>query len=99
MANYNGDSPYYKTEAFGNFLDVLEPRRISASPQDQVLTINATYEYRPDLLANDLYDNPKLWWVFAARNPNTLKDPVWDMKKGVRIFLPKQDRLFDELGL
>jgi len=99
MADYNNDSPYYKTKTFGNYLDVLEPRPISASPSDQMLVVNATYQFRPDLLANDVYGNPKLWWVFAARNPNTLKDPIWDMKKGVRIFLPKQSRLFNELGL
>jgi hypothetical protein len=99
MADYNNDSPYYKTKTFGNYLDVLEPRPISASPSDQMLVVNATYQFRPDLLANDVYGNPKLWWVFAARNPNTLKDPIWDMKKGVRIFLPKQTRLFNELGL
>ncbi len=99
MADYSADSPYYKTEMFGNYLDVLNRRPISANPQDQQLIINATYEYRPDLLANDLYDNPKLWWVFAARNPNAIKDPIWDMKRGLTIFLPKQDRLFDELGI
>jgi hypothetical protein len=99
MADYNADSPYFKTQKFGTYLDVLEQRPISANPSDQRLVINATYEFRPDLLANDLYDNPKLWWVFAARNPNTIKDPIWDMKKGMTIFLPKQDRLFNELGI
>ena len=99
MANYNADSPFYETEMFGNYLDVIERRVISAYPSDQKLIINATYEFRPDLLANDLYDNPKLWWVFAARNPNQIKDPIWDMKRGTIIFLPKQDRLFNELGI
>tara|TARA_B100000989_G_C19443216_1_gene428308 strand:- start:21 stop:320 length:300 start_codon:yes stop_codon:yes gene_type:complete len=99
MANYEPDSPYYATKKFGNYLDVIERRPISASPQDQLMEINATYQYRPDLLASDLYDNPKLWWVFAARNPNTITDPIFDMKIGTRIFLPKQDRLFEDLGL
>ena len=99
MADYNADSPYYTTENFGNFLEVIERRPVSASPKDQILTINPTYEFRPDLLAHDLYGNKNLWWVFAARNPNTIKDPIWDMKRGKRIFLPKQDRLFNDLGL
>ena len=54
MTDYNADSPYYTTENFGNFLDVNERRPVSASPQDQILTINPTYEFRPDLLAHDL---------------------------------------------
>ena len=84
MADYRADSPFYKTQLFGKFLDVLQKRRISAHPQDQKMIINATYEYRPDLLAHDLYGNANLWWVFASRNPNTLKDPIWDMKKGTK---------------
>ena len=99
MANYNITSPYANTGMYGNYLDVITPRVVSASQADQVMTINLTYQYRPDLLANDLYENKNLWWVFAARNPNTLKDPVFDMKSGVEIFLPEQSRLFKDLGL
>lgn len=99
MASYKTSSPYSETSVFGNYLDVLEYRSITPSSNDQVMTINSTYQYRPDLLASDLYDDPGLWWVFAARNPNTIKDPIWDMKVGVKIFLPKQDRLFNDLGI
>jgi len=97
---YGITSPYLKTGVDNNgVLQVLTPRPISASPGDQILTINSTYEYRPDLLASDLYDNPKLWWVFAQRNPNVIHDPIWDMKRGTSIFLPEQERLFTDLGL
>ena len=97
---YSQYSPYQKTAMNNNgFLDIYTPRPISASPNDQVLTINSTYEYRPDLLASDLYDNPKLWWVFSQRNPNTLHDPIWDMRRGTNIFLPEQVRLFNDLGI
>lgn len=97
---YNNTSPYYRTGINVNRqLETLNPRPISASVGDQILTINTTYEYRPDLLANDLYDNPKLWWVFAQRNPNIIHDPIWDMKQGVSIFLPEQERLFNDLGI
>lgn len=99
MADYKSTSPYSETGVYGNYLDVLEYKNITPSSNDQVMTINSTYQYRPDLLASDLYDDPGLWWVFAARNPNTIKDPIWDMKVGVRIFLPKQDRLFNDLGI
>tara|TARA_Y100000114_G_scaffold69669_1_gene63788 strand:+ start:7270 stop:7569 length:300 start_codon:yes stop_codon:yes gene_type:complete len=99
MTNYNITSPYSNTGMYGNYLDVLSPRVITASQADQIMTINLTYQYRPDLLAHDLYENKNLWWVFAARNPNTLKDPVFDMKSGVEIFLPEQGRLFKDLGL
>lgn len=97
---YSQYSPYGKTGYNNNgYLGIFTPRPISASPNDQVLTINTTYEYRPDLLANDLYDNAKLWWVFAQRNPNIITDPIFDMKRGINIFLPEQERLFNDLGI
>jgi hypothetical protein len=99
MADYKSNSPYSQTGNYGNYLDVLNYRSITPSSNDQIMTINSTYQYRPDLLAADLYDDAGLWWVFAARNPNTIKDPIWDMKTGVKIYLPKQDRLFNDLGL
>ena len=99
MAQYKSSSPYSKTGTFGDYLDLLNPKPVPATAGDQILTINQTYQYRPDLLAYDLYDNASLWWVFASRNPNTIKDPVWDMKAGVQIFLPEKTKLFNDLGL
>ena len=47
---YSKSSPYLTTPITnGNVLDVLTPRPFSASAGDQILTINSTYEYRPDL--------------------------------------------------
>jgi len=62
------------------------------------MQINQTYQYRPDLLALDLYDNPSLWWVFYQRNPNTLAAPPLDFKAGVQIYLPKITTLRGVLG-
>ena len=99
MASYSTSSPYSKTGKFGEYLDVMNPRRVTASAGDQILVRNQTYQCRPDRLAHDVYDNSSLWWVFAARNPNQIKDPIWDMKAGVSIFLPEKTRLFNDLGL
>ena len=97
---YSNTSPYYRTGVNVNRqLETLTPRRISASAGDQILTINTTYEYRPDLLANDLYDNPKLWWVFAQRNPNQLQDPLFDFQTGTTIYLPQLPTLKTVLGI
>lgn len=96
--NYSKSSPYYKTTTHGNFLDVMEPRTFPKLPDDVVFRINATYQYRPDLLAFDLYGDAGLWWVFAVRNPNTIKDPVFDFKPGVNIYIPKKTTLAAALG-
>ena len=100
MANtqYKNDSPYAKTDIYGNFLDVANLISIPMNPDDALFTVNATYQNRPDLLAYDLYGNAALWWVFALRNPNTIKDPIFDMRTGVTFYLPKKSTLTGLLG-
>jgi hypothetical protein len=60
--------------------------------------LNLTYQYRPDLLAFDLYGDSRLWWVFYQRNPNTLMAPPLDFAAGVAIYLPKLSTLKSALG-
>ena len=89
MAVYNSTSPYYDTQYSQFYLDVMTNRVIPKELDDQLFQINETYQYRPDMLAFDLYDTPDLWWVFYQRNPNTLTAPPWDFKAGETTYLPK----------
>ena len=97
-ANYDPTSPYYNTGYSQFFLDVMNNRPIPKQTDDQVFKINLTYQYRPDLLAYDLYDNSKLWWVFYQRNPNTLTAPPLDFKVDTLIYIPKITTLRAVLG-
>ena len=99
MADYSNTSPYSNTGETGNYLDVLNPRTLTAEQDDQSYTIERTYAYRPDLLAYDLYGSPRLWWVFVQRNPDQLEDPIYDFKPGVTIQLPKKGNLLKDLGI
>jgi alpha-L-fucosidase len=97
---YSKTSPYYNTGLFGNkFLDLLVYTPLDMQPDDVSFTINSIYQYRPDLLAFDLYGDSALWWVFRARNPNVLDDPVFDFEAGVTIMIPKKETLVSNLGL
>ena len=98
MASYDATSPYFATGYSQFFLDVMENRPIPKENDDRVMIINQTYQYRPDLLAYDLYDNSTLWWVFYQRNPNTLIAPPMDFRVGVEIYLPKITTLRRVLG-
>ena len=98
MAAYSSTSPYYTTGYSQFFLDVMVNRPIPKQNDDQLFTINRTYEYRPDLLAFDLYDNSGLWWVFYQRNPNTLTKPPLDFVADTVIYLPKITTLRAVLG-
>ena len=97
--SYSSSSPYAQTRTFGNFLDVMINRPISKLDDDVLYAIDKVYEYRPDMLASDLYGNSALWWVFAQRNPNVLKDPLFDFRAGVQIYIPKKATLQSDLGL
>ena len=98
MADYDATSPYYLTQYTQFFLDVMVNRPIPKESDDILFTINLTYQYRPDLLAYDLYGTPTLWWVFYQRNPNTLTKPPFDFSVNTQIYLPKESTLKSALG-
>lgn len=97
---YPANSPYYSSQIInGQFLDVMINRPVYSDINDVYWTITPTYNLRPDLLAYDLYNDSRLWWVFAQRNPNTLKDPLFDFISGTKIYIPKQSTINTSLGL
>jgi hypothetical protein len=98
---YPATSPYYDTGVVNaKFLDFMVNRLIPRQPSDVYFTIPLVYQYRPDLLAFDLYSDPRLYWVFAARNPNALGyDPYFDFKAGIQIYIPKLETLKQVLGI
>lgn len=87
---YDRTSLYFKTNFSNNYLDVARFPQIPKLADDVIMTINKTYQFRPDLLAFDLYGDSNYWWVFALRNPSTIKDPIFDMIPGVKIYIPKK---------
>ena len=97
---YKNSSPYYLTNVYnGSFLDFMIDRPIPMYASDVYMLITQSHHLRPDLLAFDLYDNPDLWWVFAQRNPNTLKDPLFDFTSGTSIYIPLLSTLQQVLGI
>lgn len=99
MSTYSKTSPYYKTPLVNDYLDVMTFRDIPYETDDVYFEITKTYENRPDLLAYDLYQDEKLWWVFSVRNKSKLKDPIFDMRAGTKIYLPKITTLKRVLGI
>jgi hypothetical protein len=98
-AKYSVSSPWYSTKIKNNSLSVWVPRTIPARDDDFEYTILPQYNYRPDLLAYDLYGNPRLWWVFMQRNTDVLFDPIFDFRAGTTIKLPKKSALLSALGI
>ena len=98
MAKYTATSPYFLTPYTQFYLDAMANRPIPRDNDDVYFKINQTYQFRPDLLAYDLYQQSGLWWVFYQRNPNTLQAPPWDFEAGTNIYLPKITTLRSVLG-
>jgi hypothetical protein len=88
MAIYKKTSPWYITKQNTLYMELLTIRPILTSDDDFKYVIENQYRHRPDLLAFDLYQDAKLWWVFAQRNRSILKDPIYDFSPGTTIFCP-----------
>jgi hypothetical protein len=99
MASYKSTSPYYNTDVTNGYLDVMAYRNIPAESDDILFEVTKSYEHRPDLLAFDLYSDVNLWWVFSVRNNSILKDPVYDLTAGTKIYLPKITTIKSALGI
>jgi hypothetical protein len=99
MAIYSKASPWALTPQNNLYLELLEIRPVPAEADDYPYVIESQYRHRPDLLAYDLYGNPKLWWVFVQRNISVIKDPIYDFIPGTKIFLPKKTTIERFLGV
>jgi hypothetical protein len=81
-------SQYTLTPVKDWYLDIMVPRVIPKSDYDKIIRIPPAYDQRPDLLSQSEYGTPKLWWVFAVRNPDLINDPIQDFVSGLEIFVP-----------
>lgn len=95
---YNQNSVYGTTPITDNGLDILNYRPIPKIDSDIEYVIQSQYNYRPDLLASDLYDDSEYWWVFKGRNPTVIEDPIFDFVAGTIIRIPKLSTLKQVTG-
>lgn len=95
---YDTSSPYYGTPQTNWYLGPIALRVIPPHTSDRYVMLDSKYEYRPDTLSTDLYGSPRYWWVFMIRNMNDIRDPIWDQKAGMAIYVPTIERLQQLLG-
>ena len=96
---YAKSSPWHNTTIGSTRLGYFKIRPVPESGDDFLYTVEPQYNHRPDLLAYDLYHDPKLWWIFAQRNMDVLKDPVFDLEPGVEIYIPQGPKIRELLGI
>ncbi len=101
MVVYNKSSPYFNTSQKNDlvrYLDFMEYRDIAADDNDQELIVSTKFHQRPDLLSNDLYGTPDLWWIFVVRNPDQMVDPIYDLVSGLELYVPTKQRALSLIG-
>jgi hypothetical protein len=86
--NSKETSQYLQTPVKNWYLDLWVPRKVSTSDYDNLFVIPPEFDQRPDLLSQQEYGTPALWWVFAVRNPDLIIDPINDFVSGLEIFIP-----------
>jgi len=86
--NSKDSSQYLLTPIKDWYLDIMVPRSVPKSDFDELAIIPPAYDQRPDLMSQEKYGTPRLWWVFAVRNPDLINDPIQDFVAGLEIFIP-----------
>lgn len=96
QVKYNRTSPYYSSKQVTQYVPYLnwwDGYYVLPNAKDTLISIDGQYNRRPDLLSYAYYQTPQLWWVFALRNPDVIKDPVWDFVTGKAIYVPAKETL------
>lgn len=102
VVTYTKGSPYFNTEQRNDlvsYLGFMEFRDIPSDATDMAISVSTKFHQRPDLLSNDLYGTPELWWIFIVRNPDQMVDPIYDLVAGLDLFVPTKQRVLASVGL
>lgn len=81
-------SQYFTTPVKDWYLDIMIGRSVPKKDTDKIMRIPPEFDQRPDLMSNSEYGTPRLWWVFADRNPDLFQDPIEDFVAGLEIYVP-----------
>ncbi|ASV44766.1 baseplate wedge subunit [Agrobacterium phage Atu_ph07] len=95
---YRSGSPYAATPQTSWYLENLVLRQIDRAPSDKKITLHPKYENRPYNLSYDLYGTRDFWWVFMVLNIDIIRDPIYDFKAGIEIYVPTRERVLGNTG-
>lgn len=87
--NSKTTSEYSLTPVRDFYLDLWVPRKVPKNDFDKIIIIPPEFDQRPDLLSQQEYGTPRLWWVFCLRNPDLMADPINDFVAGLQIYIPE----------
>jgi hypothetical protein len=93
-----GDRSFLRQTSIKNFyLDVSNLPSINYTKGDYVI-VPPECEYRIDLFSYQQFGTSRLWWIIALANVDVIKDPIWDFKSGMQVFIPSDSALLENLA-
>lgn len=93
MADVSQYSIHKATPVSDNTLEPYVDMGIELDDTDYFIQVEAKYEGKPGWLSNDLFGTPRLSWVFMIFNPDTITDPITDIKGGMTLRVPTKERI------
>lgn len=93
MVNFNSHSLYGKTKTTEYYRDYYEPINIGYDVTDMFIIVTSEYHQKPGNLANFLYGDPRLSWIFSYFNRDEISDIIFDLKEGMVLRVPTKERL------
>ena len=97
MALYSGKSYLRNTNTREFFLDVTKFPYIDKTDGNYIV-VPPKCENRMDLFSYQQYGSSRLWWIIALANADIIKDPIWDFKAGLMVFVPRDTALLEKLS-
>lgn len=96
--NLYTNKSYLRNTGFRKFfLDVAQLPKINTI-QGNYVVVPPECENRMDLFSYQQYGSSRLWWIVALANADMIKDPIWDFKSGMTVFVPKDAALLEKLA-
>jgi hypothetical protein len=93
-----GERSFLRQVPIKNFyLDVSKLPVINYTKGDYVI-VPSECENRIDLFSYQQFGTSRLWWVIALANADMIKDPIWDFKSGMEVFIPRDSTLLEKLA-
>ena len=89
---------YLKNTGFKTFyLDVANLPKIPLTNGD-IIQVPPECENRIDLFSYQQYGSSRLWWIIALANADIIRDPTWDFKAGMVVFVPRDEALLSSVS-
>ena len=94
---YNNRSYLRQTPIRNFYLDVSTLPYVDDQKGNNVI-VPPECENRIDLFSYQQFGTSRLWWVIALANADLIRDPIWDFKSGMSVFVPNDSSFIENLS-